>query len=414
MLNKSKIPKKLFYDIRHDFAEALILFRKCLYKTSEFQILFKTIYLSILLFVVNFILSTVFTAINLLIIQVERGETFENIPLTSLFNEVQFIFVLFASLFAILFVYHVEKNGVTIITTEYYRNNFITFFKTFFLSLKKTPLFIARRLKELHIVIYTLIGLYFFRKFLLFVEADTLVIEGFALLTLIFSIIFFFNALFRHSFTSQITCLAPDESANAFNKNISHAFLFKKFILSFTFYAILICEILLIITIFYTTIKIFLTILTPDIPFVSLAISFFIALIIMSIFILLSLFKTYKSCLMTILYYQQRKKQNKTITILSKEKQPLLSKNITLALSVIICFVLISGTILTTSIKSRTDMIFETASNYAYTQKNSISDFDNINDISLEKTTQNFLSQDSRTLHTIEDIVFAYLNHITQ
>ena len=403
--------RNLSQEIKNDLKEALRLSGKSLYKTSEFQLLFKTIYLSILLFMINFAIAIFSEALETLIAQVNIGETFENIPITSLFNEVKIFIVLTISIFSVLYIYHVEKNGVAIITAEYYRNNFITFFKTLLLSLKKTPLFILRRLRELHIVIFILAGLYLLRKFLLFLEVSDALITGFTALLTIYSVILFLNILFRQSFTSQITCLQPHESYNAFNENVSKKFLHKKIFMLTIFYFVLAFAILLWLIFFYISIQAMLMLATDYTSLISFAIAFFIASTIVSILIILTLLKTFKSSIMTVLYYQQRKQQKKEVNILKKDSQPYLSKKVPAAVFVLFFIIFIGGTILTASIKTKTDGIITKTTDYI--EREHITKIIDVEDISLEEMIKSFLSQDKKTLDTVEQIVFTYLFYIT-
>ncbi len=405
--------QRLTKDIITDLRDAWHVSKKSLYKTSEFQILFKTIYVSILLFVMHFITSVVLHAIEMLVIHAKHGEEITAIPLTTLINEAKIASVLAISFFTTLYIYHVEKNGVMIITAEYYRNAYITFFHALFRAMQRTPLFIMRRLKELHVIIYLLIGTYVFRYFLSFTHADPVIISGFTAASSVLTVILFFSTLFRHSFTSHITCLAPDESPDIFNKNITKRFRHKKMILLILFYTTFTCAVALFCGIFYLCVHSFVIIMDLHTPHTSFIFAFFVACTIVSIVIFLSLFKTFKSSMMTILYYQQRKQQRKNITILPDNHPPLLSHNVTLALCVLITIIMIGGGLLTTSIKLRTDaIILHTTEN---TQPDDIlSHVTPPHDmLTHEELIHQLHSRNAESLHTVEKIVLTYLIYIT-
>lgn len=407
---------KILSETKDDFHKTTILVRKTLYKTIEFQLLFKIFYISILLFLVNFLMSVFLDALNLLIAKIQIDEAIDSIPFVSLFD-FKVMTVLILSLLAFIYVYLIEKNGIIIITSKYYRNNFTSFFKTLFLSIQKTPRFIARRIYEMRIVILLFIALYIMWKALSSFALSEWIASLFGWILLFYGTWIFFSVLFRYTFTAYTTCLYPKESYTEFNAKLPEKFLRKRTRVNIVFYTMFILVAFLWLIIFSLISQTLLYFLEANSSMISALLAFFISFTIVSILVVLSFMKTFKVSLMTTLYYEERKQQKRKIIKYSKEKQPLLSKNIYLALSVILAIIIISGAFLTTTIKTKTDHVIHNASEYIeqITENGEISNINNIEQIRDMKPRElitTMLSQETSAIGTIEKFVFALLAYL--
>ncbi|XLQ19680.1 MAG: hypothetical protein ACKUBY_03745 [Candidatus Moraniibacteriota bacterium] len=403
---------ELLKETQSHIKETLQLTSKSLYKTIEFQLLFKIFYISIFIFIINFLIGTFLDVIDLLITKMRLGEALKDIPIISLFD-FNIIFVLLTSLFIIIYIYLLEKNGVIIITSNYYRNNFISFFKTLLLSIRKTPRFIFRRLYEMRIIILIYVLMYILWKILELFSLPELIMTTLSIFLVLYGAGIFFAVLFRYTFTAYTTCLEPDESYQEFNEKMPYKFLRKRTYATSIFYITFFIGALLWLFIFYGITQVLLHLVYSYPEAISIAFAFFIAFTIMSVLIMLSMFKTLKVSLMTILYYEERKRQNKHIEMKHAQKQPLLSKNIYMALITILVIALFGGVFITTTIKTKTDLIITNAQAYIeeVRENNTLHEID-IENINLQYILKESISNDTSTLETIERVIFTFLAYI--
>lgn len=408
--------QNIIAETKDDFRKTLVLVRKTLYKTIEFQLLFKIFYISILLFLVNFLMSVFLDALNLFIAKIHIDETIESIPFVSLFD-FKTMTILSLSLFVFIYVYLIEKNGVIIITSRYYRNNFTSFFKTFFLAIQKTPRFIMRRIYEMRIVILLFIALYIIWKVLFLFVLPEWITSLFGWILFFYGAWIFFSLLFRYTFTAYTTCLYPKESYTEFNAKLPEKFFRKRTRVNIIFYSIFILVAFLWLIIFSLISQTLLYFLGMYPSMVSTLLAFFISFTIVSILVVLSFMKTFKVSLMTSLYYEERTRQKRKIITYSKERQPLLSKNIYLALAAIFSIIIIAGAFLTTTIKTKTDHVIHNASEYIDQitengELSNINDIDQIKNMEPRELITTMLSQETSTISTIEKFVFALLAYL--
>jgi hypothetical protein len=399
--------------LKNNLRQTMQLVRKSLYKTIEFQLLFKIFYLSFLIFILNLIIGIILDLINLTIRETLLNEVVQKIPLLDFFN-VKIIIILSISLFIIVYVYLIEKSGVIIITSKYFQNNYIGFFETLFIALKRTPLFIFRRLKEMRLLILVLIGMYIFWKILGTFALPEWTMSLFAVILILLGAFIFFSILFRYTFTAYITCLKPNELPDDFNNKLPKKFLRQKTYVLIIFYSTLLISIIIWLLFFYFTTKILLYLVLIYPSFISFAIAFFVAFTIISILIILSALKTFKTSIMTTLYFDERKRQKKKITIYNNIKQPLLSKNIKKALLTITMIAFLGGILITTTIKTKTDTIIINTQEYINQAKaNNKESFQNIENITLEDILKKSMTKDNSTLNTIENIIFTLFIYFT-
>lgn len=389
------------------------LVSKTLYKTIEFQLLFKLFYVGIILFLTNFLIRTFFDTTDMLIAKIHFDETLQHIPIISLF-EFEIIFALLISLFVITFIYLVEKNGVIIITSKYYCNDYIGFFKTLFLSIRKTPTFIFRRLYKIRLAIFIFIGLYIIWKVIVLFTLPQWLMMTLATILIIYGASMFFSILFHYTFTAYITCLEPTENPKNFNDQIPRKFLHKRFYAVVIFYIIFIFTTLLWLLLFYGITQSLFYFSAEYPTSISTILPFFIAFTIISILIVLSLLKTIKVSLMTVLYYEERNRQNKDIVIHTDTKQPRLSRNIYHALLAIFVIAFIGGAIITSSVKPKTNHVMNNAHDYIEQVKKEQTILTTIQskDIDIPKLAKKTLEKRSSTMDMIEKVIFTYLAYI--
>ena len=151
---------------------------------------------------------------------------------------------------------------------------------------------------------------------------------------------------------------------------------------------------------------------------VSTLFALFVSFTIISILIVLSFMKTFKVAIMTILYYEERTRQHKNIKILSPTKQPLLSQNIKYALLALVTIVIIAGTLLTTTIKTKTDNVINNAYEYIEQVKAgqdfTPTDLQKMKDMEPKEFVQTIVTHEtsSSTLDTIEKFVFTVIAYL--
>ena len=394
------------------------LVHRTLYKTIEFQILFKIFYLSILIFVINFLIGIITDIIDIFITTIRLDEAVNSIPIMSVFD-FHAISILSVILFIFIYVYLVEKNGVIIITTEYYRNNFVSFFHTLFLSMRKTPLFIARRIYEMRIVALIFLGLYLMWKLLDFIEVYDWLVSAFGWILIFYGAWIFFSVLFKYTFTAYTTCLHPNESYKDFNNSLPAKFLRKRTHVTIVFYTIFIFVAFTLIILFSLIAKTMFYFSGQYPEMISTLFAFFISFTIVTILVVLSFLKTFKVAIMTILYYEERRKQNLPLQILKNKKRPFLSKKISYAIITLLTIITLAGAALTTTIKYKTDILINNAYEYIeqVKQNNSFTspeDIEQFKNMKPQEFVMTILEHEthSSTLDTIEKFVFTFVAYL--
>ncbi len=404
----------LSQELKECIRYTLILTKKSLYKTIEFQLLFKFFYVSVLFFSLNLIINNIFDTTDIIITNLHLNKTLQSIPIISIF-EFKTIFTLLASLFIVAYIYLIEKNGVVIITSNYYLNNFSSSFKALLLAIWKTPLFILRRILEMRLFISIFLILYIIWKLLALFITPHWIETGFAIALVIYGASIFFAILLRYTFNAHITCLDTTESLTKFNESLPSHFIHKRIIITIIFYIFFIIILLLWILIFYATIKLLIHLLTINPNFISTIIAFFLSFTIVSLIVFFSFFKTLKVSLMTTLYYKERLRQHKPIAIQTKTNQPLLSKNLFLAILTIFIISLIAGAILTTTLQPKIKYIINNTQTYNE-QIIDIQSMQNINidDITLQNIIKRTTTKRTGLVARIEQIILFIFSYIVQ
>lgn len=388
--------------------ETFYLTGKTLYKTVTFQLIFKIFYVGIIVSIFNFTISSVLQMYDLFIDKIEIGKTIQQISVITFFD-FKVLLALGSSLFIFLYIYLVEKNGIVIITSEYYRNNFITFHKALLLSIQKTFLFIYRRLIEMRVSIFVFILFFLLWRLLSLLTHNFLATTFFGALLLIYGGALYLTLLLRSTYTAYITCLQPQWSTQKFNANISFDLVKKRMYFSFILYLAFFVFLLLWALIFYIMAYGLFALVTL-LPFlISAIISLFIAFTIFSILIVFSVFKTFKIGLMTIFYYIECSRQNKIISTPRNQSIPFLSENAYIA-AVIIFFMMVLGSIiLMIPINVKTQRIIDNAQEYQqelYAQQTIQT---KIEDLTTERSVEDPFVQRQSTIDTVEHIIFTYL-----
>jgi predicted PurR-regulated permease PerM len=121
---------------------------------------------------------------------------------------------------------------------------------------------------------------------------------------------------------------------------------------------------------------------------------------------------------MTILYYEERKRQILPINILKNKKQPFLSKKISYAIITLLTIIILAGAALTTTIKYKTDILINNAYEYIdqIKQNNSFTpeDIEQFKNMKPQEFVMTILKHEtqSNTLDTIEKFVFTFVAYL--
>ncbi|MEN8252550.1 MAG: hypothetical protein ABFQ53_03155, partial [Patescibacteria group bacterium] len=368
----------------------------------------------ILIFIFNVLISAILDIVEKIIFKLHLGETLESTPIISLFD-IELILVLVLSVFVFVFVFLAEKNGLIIITSEYHKNHFISFFRALRLSIQKTPRLIYRKLREMRLAIFVFVVLYILWKILVVFSIPGFIMNALSIMLVIYGTLLVLAMLFHYTSIAYITCLEPTESYRNFLKNASYDFIHEKTNAFWVFYAIFFTGILLWLVLFYIVIQTltYFSHLYPTI--VSSTVAFFIAFTIISLLITLSILKTVKISLMSIIYFEERKRQGKSVSTETNQKQPLLSKNIYLALIAIFTIVFIGGAILTTTIKTKTDTITQNTTAYIEElRENNTLQNTTLEDINLQYVIREVTMNESSALEIIESIIITFFAYIIE
>lgn len=346
------------------FKEAFHLTKKCSYKSLEFQLLFKTLYLTGILFVLNYIASLAIKLVDFLATASQTHATLGTSIIA--FLDIQFLTTVIITALITIFVYLAEKNGLIYIAAHYRHNHYVTFFKSFFTSLARTPHIITVRLYELRSIIILLTIAYISWRALSYYDIFTATETGiFSTITALISAALFLLIIFRNTFTPYILCINAKESTQDFRKNLPKRFIGEKILMILMHYTFFFLTISVWLIVFFVITK-FLVITSGFAPHtMSFVIAFFISLTIVSTLLILSFMKTFKISLITTLYYHERKRQNKpTLITPSPKKRFSTAVSFRKTIVLLTAALLIASTLLTTSIKNKTDTIIANAEKY--------------------------------------------------
>jgi hypothetical protein len=255
-------------------------------------------------------------------------------------------------------------------------------------------------------------------KLLAFFEISDWIVSTFGWILVFYGTWIFFSVLFKYTFTAYITCLHPDESYKDFNNALPAKFLRKRTHVTVVFYTIFIFIAFVLIILFSLIAKTMFYFSGQYPEMISTLFAFFISFTIVTILVVLSFLKTFKVAIMTILYYEERKRQKLPINKLKNQKQPLLSKKINYAILTLLTITVIAGAALTTTIKHKTDTLMNNAYEYIeqVKQNNSFTpeDIEQFKNMKPQEFVMTILEHEtqSNTLDTIEKFVFTFVAYL--
>jgi hypothetical protein len=330
------------------------LMKKTLYKTIEYQLIFKVFYITVLLYIINASIDLFLSLFDLI-----SNGTSTNVPIVagvlgSVFD-IHLILAFILSLFAIVVVYTIEKNGIIIITGDFYRGIPTSFFNTLLRAVKYAPRFIATRASDLMVHILICAVLYIYWRIASSILAHDLISLVLASLLILYSSWLFIAILFSYTRTGFTIHLFPAEPANNNFGSLGMHMWPIRIIATVIFYFILLCaSILIIIVLAFILRSIFSLTLEYDMLF-SISISFFMAFCIVSIIIALSLLKNFRACILTILYFDMRRRQKLPLSMNILKKMPRVSRDMRFATVMIFFIIFGASTILSVLIHHKTN-----------------------------------------------------------
>lgn len=392
-------------EIKTQFSDAYTLTKKCLYKGLEFQLLFKTIYLTGFLFILNYATTILLRTVNYL-----SSTTESQIPFTAeitRFFDLQLLTTTTTTAVVAIFLYLIEKHGLIYITAHYKHDHFVTFFRSLFIGTIRTPKILLIRIREIQPVIYLLFIAYVIWRICLYLDLFSGIHTGFfATLIALLSILVYILITFKNTFTPYIVSINPKESVRKFNDKTPKTLTQKRLLVIIAHYVFFIITALAWIAGFYLATKalVYTSSYAPE--YFSFIVAFFISFTIIAIVLVLSIIKTFKVSLITNLYYAERFRQGKDVLIQSSPKKKLsTTASFRKTVLIIIILLLISSSVLTFSIKQKTDTILYNAESYITSEEFAPIEFNKDSIYELINKTQ----EDHSSLRdTVSNIVFSF------
>jgi hypothetical protein len=392
--------KETFIDIR----DSLHLTRKSLLRSVEFQLFFDIAYIFFLIFIANMFLRISVDFFDKILFHLRVGSAIERIPYLSFIN-FHAVFVLVGILFFFALFYLIETNAIIIITSSYYRNTPISSLRAFLRSCIKTPYVLMVRIIELRMHFYILIGLYFFWQIILQIFPQTSFLHWGNIGLMIYLIILVTAILFHYTMSTYVICLEKNESPYDFDDQITiHAN--KKHARSTIAFYILFLLIAIIWVIFFSMIMKGMIFFSHQHPlFVSDILTLFIAGTIMSIFVFLSITKTLRISILTIIYYSERYAQHKTTPIIVPMRSRGQKKLLTMI--IILTIVALGMCIITFSVYTKTALLVSHTEDFLHEQHSySLKNVPRSSDAIANR----FFSKDYTTIDIIENTLFTYIS----
>lgn len=298
----------LFTFAKGIFRDGWKLYRTNFYKMTEFQLLFKIIYFSIIFWGISYAISAMIDFFSRAANNVSLSQLLQKFDILSAFH-ISSVFLLVIWAAVILFIYFIERTGITYMSERYYKNKPVSFFRTLRRALQRTPKVIVAKVYERRIPLFIVITLYVIQSFLSVFGAPTTLTSFFSTLLTIGIVLFLLTLIFLNGFTVHVACLNRKESAYHFKKKLSWSFNQRRYFTLTLFYAGVTVIMLLIITAYWTLIKSLMVITENSAPLLS----FFIAFTFFLILVFWSLIKSLRIDLTTVLYMQARKELHLTI-----------------------------------------------------------------------------------------------------
>lgn len=340
------------------------LMKKTFYKTIEYQLIFKVFYITILLYIINVSIELFLSLFDL----ISSGATTSNTAIARVLGSVFDIHLILAftlSLFAIIVVYTIEKNGIIIITGNFYRGKPTSFFNTLLLAVRSAPRFIATRISELMIHILICVVLYIYWRMVSTILSYDLISVILASFLILYSSWLFLTILFSYTHTGFTVHLFPSEPAKDHLESLGLYMWPIRIISTLIFYIILLSFSIPIIIVLAFLLR-FIISLAPEYNLLfSISISFFTAFCIVSIIVVLSLLKNFKACILTILYFDIRRRQHLPLSLNSNEKMPRVSRDMRFAVGMVFLIIFAASILLSVIIHDKTIAFINDIDQYA-------------------------------------------------
>lgn len=339
--------------------KAWTLFCSNFYKITEFQLLFKLIYLSIVFWGIAKIINIAEDLITKFTSHIAISEILQQTKFFSS-HQLQALTILLIWIMIILYIYLIERTGITYMSERYYRNLPVSFFHTLRVALTRTPRVVFAKFYERRIPILLIIGLYLLR--VLFGLFDIAPEFQSILLTMlsIGIILIILTLIFLNGFTIHVACLDHKESALRFKKTLPWSFNQRRYFTLTVFYAGITTFVLFMVALYWVIIKTLSVISTPP-EFTSTILSFLISFTFFMILVVWSLIRTARTDITTILYIDARKILHRPIPevhVAPQHKRRHAQKPLT-GIFLLCVFILIMSIITMTPVESSVTNIFE-------------------------------------------------------
>lgn len=387
-----------------DIHDALQLTRKSLLRSIEFQLFFDIAYIYFLIFIGRILLRFSVDFFDKTLAYLRVGHAVEHIPFLS-FIDLHAIFVLLGLFVLLALFYLIETNAVIIITSSYYRNKPISSIRAFLRACIKTPYLLLVRIVELRMHFYILGMLFLLWRALLHLFPSTynyLQWGGTGLI--VYTALLICAILLYYSMSAYVVCLEEKESPYDFDDHITmHAR--KKRTRSTIMFYILYIMITLIWLIFFSLCTKLLIIFSHSHPhIISDILTLFISGTIMSIFVFLSITKTLRVSILTIIYHDERDAQ-KMITPIAIPVRIHRPRRMITAL-VIFTVLMIGMSIISFSTYTKTTLLVSHTEEFLTHQtRPSVHNIPHTSDALADR----FFSKDHTTIDIIENTLFSYI-----
>lgn len=298
--------------IKSVFIEGFELFRRSFLKTAAYQAIFKTAFLSVLIMLIGTIISASF--------EFAKTNLLEGKEISNSFWQLRHILTIGITITILLIVHYLEKVGLIISTSYIFRFKNISYLQIYKKSFKKTPKVIFQKIEETR-YLALLIPVIFILWIAIALTGIGGQISTFLYPLLIISVILFaFIIYIRRIFSSYVTCLEPGESPVEFHEKTSRTSRIMKGWVLFLWYCIFVFALLLLFFIIFWIIKISFDIIFsfPDIGLIAFFMAFAITSITFLIIFIPVILGSFRYSLYTVLYYRERKRQEKPFEIESK------------------------------------------------------------------------------------------------
>lgn len=344
--------------------KALRLMKTTLFVTIIYQIIFKIFYVSVLFFIVKYIITIILSAIDHVISGQLIGTALSHLSIPQLFN-IHFIVATIVSLGVIIVVYSIEKNGVIILTAEYNRNNPISLHTTLIRAVQSIPRFVLTRIIEMRAFVITFMSLYILWRVSDVLLQNDILTRNIGFAVVLYGILIYMLIFFQITFTAYVVNLNPDISPTDFKDTLPQSMHKTQLRASIIFYIIFTLSVIIAI-VFVIFLLQFVIMTMADYPSLSgLVIAFFLSCIIIIIIIILSILKTFKACLMSVLYNHELERRNISTQQTPSRAFPYISQHFFIAIFSLLTIAVIGGSILTATITEETYDILHNAQNYA-------------------------------------------------